>query len=411
MTLRSSLVSMRGARMDATARVAIIPAPTDSARMVKAKRMNGNEWTKSRHMAISPAHAGPMSQTEGCGTSIRLATATTPWVLRARSPAHFRSSSVSVLPLRKTTPTSTRTRASVNQPVASRTLCRRRPISSSRATGVTSTVAGAAERSSLPALADRCIRGAGSAGSGAPWAATEQLSTQQAAPTVRHFDSMTASIPHGPAHARQERALANRSDHGSRTYRRSCWPQVASNLSHRPERHRRRQFLGRQWGLRLYGKAIMKETGDMKKYGRFAAMIFTSTVVMFGLMYLNTYEWSHVSFSETRTYMAMFMGAAMALVMLAFMLSMYTNRKLNIAIISVSAIVFVGALWLVRSQSTVKDVSWMRAMIPHHSIAILTSERARLTDPRVRKLADEIMEAQRSEIGEMQALIRELEKQ
>ncbi|MDZ4292397.1 MAG: DUF305 domain-containing protein [Hydrogenophaga sp.] len=155
----------------------------------------------------------------------------------------------------------------------------------------------------------------------------------------------------------------------------------------------------------------MKETGDMKKYGRFAAMIFTSTVVMFGLMYLNTYEWSHVSFSETRTYMAMFMGAAMALVMLAFMLSMYTNRKLNIAIISVSAIVFVGALWLVRSQSTVKDVSWMRAMIPHHSIAILTSERARLTDPRVRKLADEIMEAQRREIGEMQALIRELEKQ
>jgi len=140
-------------------------------------------------------------------------------------------------------------------------------------------------------------------------------------------------------------------------------------------------------------------------------MIFTSTVVMFGLMYLNTYEWSHVSFSETRTYMAMFMGAAMALVMLAFMLSMYTNRKLNIAIISVSAIVFVGALWLVRSQSTVKDVSWMRAMIPHHSIAILTSERARLTDPRVRKLADEIMEAQRREIGEMQALIRELEKQ
>ncbi len=154
----------------------------------------------------------------------------------------------------------------------------------------------------------------------------------------------------------------------------------------------------------------MKEADDMKKYGRFAAMIVTSTVVMFGLMYLNTYEWSHVRFSETRTYMAMFMGAAMAVVMLAFMLGMYTNRKLNIAILSISAVVFVGALWLVRSQGTVEDVSWMRAMIPHHSIAILTSERARLTDPRVRKLADEIMEAQRREIGEMQALIRELEK-
>lgn len=140
-------------------------------------------------------------------------------------------------------------------------------------------------------------------------------------------------------------------------------------------------------------------------------MIVTSTVVMFGLMYLNTYEWSHVRYSETRTYMALFMGAAMAVVMLFFMLGMYTNRKLNIAIFSISAIVFVGALWLIRSQSTVDDVSWMRAMIPHHSIAILTSERARLKDPRVRKLADEIMEAQRREIGEMQALISELEKQ
>lgn len=148
----------------------------------------------------------------------------------------------------------------------------------------------------------------------------------------------------------------------------------------------------------------------MRKYGRFAAMIVTSTVVMFGLMYINTYEWSHVRYSETRTYMALFMGAAMAVVMLAFMLGMYTNRKLNIAIFSISAFVFFGALWLVRSQSTVDDVSWMRAMIPHHSIAILTSERARIRDPRVRKLADEIMEAQRREIGEMQALIGELER-
>lgn len=77
----------------------------------------------------------------------------------------------------------------------------------------------------------------------------------------------------------------------------------------------------------------------------------------------------------------------------------------------ISAIVFVGALWLVRSQSTVDDVSWMRAMIPHHSIAILTSERAQLSDPRVRELAAEIIGAQRREIGEMQALISELEKQ
>ncbi len=145
-------------------------------------------------------------------------------------------------------------------------------------------------------------------------------------------------------------------------------------------------------------------------YGRFAAMIATSTVVMFGLMYLNTYALDHVYFSETRAYMALYMGAAMAIMMLGFMLAMYTDRRLNLAIALGSVVVFVGALWLVRSQTTIGDVAWMRAMIPHHSIAILTSERAHITDPRVRKLADGIIESQRREIGEMKALVAELER-
>ena len=147
----------------------------------------------------------------------------------------------------------------------------------------------------------------------------------------------------------------------------------------------------------------------MKMYGRFAAMIATSTVVMFGLMYLNTYQPDHVFFSETRMYMAFVMGAAMAAIMLAFMLKMHPNRAANIGIFAGSAIVFALALWLVRSQATVDQVSYMKAMIPHHSIAILTSTRAEISDPRVRKLADEIIESQRREIGEMKALIGELE--
>ena len=146
------------------------------------------------------------------------------------------------------------------------------------------------------------------------------------------------------------------------------------------------------------------------KYSKFGAMIATSTIVMFGLMYLNTYALDHVYFSETRAYMALVMGAAMAVVMLAFMLAMYTDRRINTAIFLGSAAVFAVSLWLVRSQETVDDVSWMRAMIPHHSIAILTSERAHIKDPRVRKLADGIIEAQRREIGEMKSLISELDK-
>lgn len=147
----------------------------------------------------------------------------------------------------------------------------------------------------------------------------------------------------------------------------------------------------------------------MSQYIRFAAMIATSTLVMFALMYLNTYAWDHVLFSETRSYMALYMGAAMAIVMLSFMLGMYTSRAANIAVYVIAAVVFAVSLWLVRSQSTVGDVAWMQAMIPHHSIAILTSERAGLSDPRVADLADRIIEAQRLEIAEMKALIADLQ--
>lgn len=148
----------------------------------------------------------------------------------------------------------------------------------------------------------------------------------------------------------------------------------------------------------------------MNNYARFGAMIATSAVVMFGLMYLNSYALDHLFFSETRAYMALVMGATMAVIMLAFMIGMYQKSSLNWAIFAASAIVFAGALWLVRSQETVEDVSWMKAMIPHHSIAILTSERAHISDPRVRKLADAIIEAQRREIAEMKALIRDLSR-
>jgi uncharacterized protein (DUF305 family) len=140
-------------------------------------------------------------------------------------------------------------------------------------------------------------------------------------------------------------------------------------------------------------------------------MIATSTVIMFGLMYLNTYALAHVRFSETRVYMALLMGATMAVIMLAYMLSMYKNRRVNLGIFVGSAAVFALSLWLVRSQTTIEDVSWMKAMIPHHSIAILTSERANISDPRVRELADQIIQSQREEIAEMERLIEELERE
>ncbi|WP_370205230.1 DUF305 domain-containing protein [Pararhodobacter marinus] len=144
-------------------------------------------------------------------------------------------------------------------------------------------------------------------------------------------------------------------------------------------------------------------------YRHFALMIVTSTLVMFGLMYLNTFALEHVFFSETRAWMAVVMGAAMAFVMLAFMASMYPSRRVNMAIFAGSILVFAGALWLVRSQATVSGLSYMRAMIPHHSIAIMTSGRADIEDARVRALADGIIAAQNKEISEMRAMIADLE--
>lgn len=145
-------------------------------------------------------------------------------------------------------------------------------------------------------------------------------------------------------------------------------------------------------------------------YARFAAMIATSTLIMFGLMYLNSYALDHVFYSQTRTWMAVVMGASMAVIMLLVMWSMYKNKRVNAGILLGSAIAFSLSLWLVRSQETVDDVSYMQAMIPHHSIAILTSERAHIKDPRVRELADEIIEAQVREIEEMKQFITDLER-
>jgi hypothetical protein len=145
-------------------------------------------------------------------------------------------------------------------------------------------------------------------------------------------------------------------------------------------------------------------------YWRFAAMIATSTLVMFGLMYVHTFTWDHAYFSETRAWMALLMGAVMAMIMLGYMLNMYKNRTVNIAIVAGAALAFALTTWLVRSQVTVSGLDYMQAMVPHHSIAILTSERARIVDPRVRKLADEIIESQRKEIAEMKYLIRDLQR-
>jgi uncharacterized protein (DUF305 family) len=143
-------------------------------------------------------------------------------------------------------------------------------------------------------------------------------------------------------------------------------------------------------------------------YWRFLAMIATGTVVMYLVMYMASYQLDHVTFSESRVYMALAMGATMAAIMLAFMWRMYSGMAGKMAILGAAVVAFVGAVALDRSQVLVEDVAYMRSMIPHHSIAITRSERARISDPRVRELADQIIQSQKEEIAEMKGLIEDL---
>jgi hypothetical protein len=147
---------------------------------------------------------------------------------------------------------------------------------------------------------------------------------------------------------------------------------------------------------------------EWRTYLRFGAMITTSTVVMFLLTYTNSYAFDHVRWSEERAYMALLMGGAMALIMLGFMWSMYKNAKVNIAVVLAGLTLMAGALYLSRSQRFVDDREYMKGMIPHHSIAILTSEHADIDDVRVCTLANEIIRAQRVEIAEMEWLIDDI---
>jgi hypothetical protein len=160
-----------------------------------------------------------------------------------------------------------------------------------------------------------------------------------------------------------------------------------------------------------HGKTHRSDHGRRAQRGylRFVAMVTTSTVTMFVLTYTNVFSSSHIRFSEERLYMALLMGSAMAIIMLGFMWRMYPNRAINLVIVGAALVLGVSALWLSRSQALVDDESYMNGMIPHHSIAILTSERAGIEDLRVRDLADGISQTQREEIAEMTWLVNDIE--
>ncbi|WP_417557128.1 DUF305 domain-containing protein [Mesoflavibacter zeaxanthinifaciens] len=139
-------------------------------------------------------------------------------------------------------------------------------------------------------------------------------------------------------------------------------------------------------------------------------MLICSAISMYITMYFNTYQLDHVFFSWTRMYMTFIGIGGMSIIMFLFMQHMYKNKSKNIIIVLGSLFLMAVSTFMVRNQIPVNDVKWMKAMIPHHSIAILTSNNANLKDPEVKKLAEEIIKAQEKEIKQMKAMIKRLEE-
>jgi hypothetical protein len=144
-------------------------------------------------------------------------------------------------------------------------------------------------------------------------------------------------------------------------------------------------------------------------WGRFAAMILTSIVIMFFLMYQLVYAFDHAFFAVNRLVASLVMGCVMTMVMLGFMWSMYKGSRTKVTVMVVAAVAGIALLAANRSQFFIDDVRFMESMIPHHSIAINNSLKARISDPRVRELADRIIASQVSEIAEMKHLIQDIE--
>lgn len=149
----------------------------------------------------------------------------------------------------------------------------------------------------------------------------------------------------------------------------------------------------------------------MNNYLKFGLMMLTSFIIMYVVMFFNVDVFGHVMLSTMRTYMTILMIAPMAITMMLYMWGMYKNKKANYAILAGAAVVFVATFYMMRDQTGIGDVQYMKGMIPHHSSAILTSQEANIQDPEVKKLAEEIIKAQKEEIAQMKALIERLEQQ
>jgi len=140
--------------------------------------------------------------------------------------------------------------------------------------------------------------------------------------------------------------------------------------------------------------------------GKKLILMFTlSLVVMFFTMYAMIWVWGHFYLNINKVYMALLMVGAMGLVNLVTMYGMYKSRNTKYWVLAISLVVVLGSFILIRNQTGVGNRQFLKAMIPHHSSAILMCEKADLTDQAINELCDDIVATQEREIKIMQELL------
>lgn len=150
------------------------------------------------------------------------------------------------------------------------------------------------------------------------------------------------------------------------------------------------------------------EHGGKAPYRNLAIELGVDFVVMFLVMYTMIASFDHFHLNVNNLYMTLMMVAPMTVIMLLAMRSMYPSRRLNIAICAGAAVVFIASFVGMRTQALVDDKQFLRSMIPHHSGAILMCEEAPITDPEIKLLCNDIVKAQKREIGQMEAILKRL---
>jgi len=155
---------------------------------------------------------------------------------------------------------------------------------------------------------------------------------------------------------------------------------------------------------------MQKQPANNIVYRKFFGVLAISFVIMYFIMFINMDSIFHYHTSLTRVYMALLMVLPMACLMMVSMGKMYYDKRVNIAIIIMSILLFIVVLFALRTQTPVGDIQYMKAMIPHHSSAVMTSKHADIKDPEVRALADSIIASQEREIHQMEAIIQRMSK-